>query len=346
VIEAWLTGHGLVRLLIEPTHGVQLDLTSCVFKAGSFSNGQDPWTDISEKLAQATAMYYKATPPTSDTEQNHFYLAYLYCTAVIRQTSLFFSVWSAKGWGPLAFTTMLQPGASTYLPPTLSHAEHNTLLNLERLSSVTGISRATIAGLLAQVHGPWLLHLGPRERLEVLETMAGIYACLGYKRKEAYILREVLGCIMDLLVCGREENRGATRSNSGPSVAGLGIRGVSFGERNTGAEQGSVGIRHNDSVDGNDSILRLLKYVCQVLGINLEAVKLVDSDSDGTTQKEDEIGSSSDTTPLLQPDDDVLDLSHDVYGWPELQIGVIREAIAVAESLPGQLIPLFLILNR
>ena len=118
--------------------------------------------------------------------------------------------------------------------------------------------------------------------------------------------------------------------------AGLGIRGVSFGDRSANAEQGSVGVRHNDSVEGNDSILRLLKYVCKVLGINLEAVKLVDADSDGPTDAENEDGESPDASISLQPDDDVLDPSHDVYGWPELQIGVIREAIAVAESLPGQ----------
>lgn len=280
-------------------------------------------------------MYYKATPAASDTEHDHFYLTYLYCTAVIRQTSLYFSVWSAKGWGPLAFTAMLHPGGNPYLPPTLSHAEHNSLLNLERLSSVTSISRATIASLLAQAHGPWLLHLGPRERLAILETMAGIYACLGYKRKEAYVLREVLGCIMDLLVCGREENRSSPRSSPGVGGPGLGIRGVNFGDGNANTEQGSVGIRHNDNVEGNDSILKLLKYVCKVLGIDLEAVKLVEADSSGPSTAEKENGKKMDSVLPLEADDDVLDSSHAVYGWPELQIGVIREAIAVAESLPG-----------
>ena len=199
------------------------------------------------------------------------------------------------------------------------------------MSYVTGISRATIACLLAQAHGPWLLHLGPRERLAVLETMAGIYACLGYRRKEAYILREVLGCVMDLLVCGREENRGSLRSNLGTGGAGLGIRGISFEDRSPSAEQRSVGVRHNDSVEGNLSILRLLKYVCRVLGIDLEAAKLVDPDSDMDNEGDE----SANPNLPFQPDDDVFGPTHDVYGWPELQVGVIREAIAVAEALPG-----------
>lgn len=331
VIESWLAGHGLVRLESFNTSHPHLPL---IRQAGSISNTKEPWTEISEKLAQATALYYKATVPSSETEPNHFYLAYLHSTAAIRHASLFFSIWSAKGWGPLAFTTMLQPGANSYLPPTLSHAEHNTWLNLERLSAVTGISRTMVAGLLAQAHGPWLLHLGPRERLGILETMAGIYACLGFRRKEAYVLREIIGCVMDMLVCGREESRG---SSPGFSGAGLGIRGIDFGERNTVANRGAVGVRHNDSVEGNESILKLLRYVCKILGIDLEAVKLVDADSNESSTKHEGEEEAEHAVSSLQLDDGVTDVSHDIYGWPELQVGVIREAIAVAESLPGQL---------
>lgn len=325
-MEAWLTGHGLVGTTAQI---IVICTLTHRFQADSFGGGREPWSDCSEKLAQATHLYYKAIPPSTDLEQNHFYLAYLYTSAALRQASLFFSVWSAKGWGPLAFTTMLQPGASPYLPPTLSHIEHNTWLNLERLTSVTGISRSMIASVLAQAHGPWLLHLGPRERLAVLETMAGIYACLGYKRKEAYILREVLGCIMDLLVCGREENRGAPRPSPG---AGLGIRGINLGDRSAGA----VGVRHNDSVEGNESVLRLLKYVCKVLGIDLEAVKLVNPQTEGPANAGEEGEERKDAVAALQADDDYSEPAQDIYGWPELQVGVVREAIAVAESLPGE----------
>lgn len=280
-------------------------------------------------MTQAVSLYYRAPPPSTDVEQNHFYLSYLYTTSALRHASLLFSVWSAKGWGPLAFTTMLQPGASPYLPPTLSHPEHNTFLNLERLTSVTGISRSAIAAVLAQAHGPWLLHLGPRERLAALETMAGIYGCLGYKRKEAYILREVLGCIMDLLVCGREELRGSAAKASPSASAGLGIRGVNVGSGS--GSGGAVAMRYNDSEQGNESILRILKYVCKVLGIDLEAVKLLVPNADQAEDGKDE----AQTAESVALDDELTDPAQELYGWPELQVGVIREAIAVAESLPG-----------
>lgn len=226
---------------------------------------------------------------------------------------------------------MLQPGPMSHLPPTLAHDEADQWLNLERLSRFSGISRSTISTVLSQVHGPWLLHLHPRERLSVLETAASVYACLGYKRKEAYVLREVLGCIMDLLVCGREED-GITKVST-PKTVGLGIQD-SPGIRtslDSSLGQGSVGIRMSESSAGNESVLRLLRHVCRTLGIDLSAVKLVDVSSQEANGQDTE---NIEPTPVF---DDGLSLEHpESYGWSELQVGIIREAVAVAEALPGK----------
>lgn len=257
-----------------------------------------------------------------DGEPNYPLLAYLYSCCVLRHSSLLFAVWSAKGWGPLAFTTMLQPGPTPYLPPTLSRDEGNDWAILERLSSISGISRSSIATVLAQLHGPWLLHLGPRERIAILEAMSSLYACLGYRRKEAYILREVLGCILDLMVCGREED-GLSRMSSVPGTAGLGIQGLN--SSGVGGGWSGVGVRLSESADGNESILKLLKYVCKVLGINLDAVQLVDVN--------DDLSIDESVAPVVY--DNSEGENHEPYGWPELQVGVVREAVAVAEALPG-----------
>ncbi|KAJ7452373.1 TRAPP II complex [Mycena galericulata] len=294
IIDAWSTGQGLNT---------------------STSASREPWNEVFEKLSQAITLYHRS--PGVDGEHNYSLLAYLYCCAVLRQTSLLFSVWSAKGWGPLAFSTMLQPGPTPYLPPTLSHEGLTSWANLERLSMMSGIPRSSISAVLAQVHGPWLLHLGARERISILENTASLYACLGYRRKEAYILREVLGCILDLIVCGREED-GFSRLSSVPLPAGLGIQGLNSG---SSSQRGNVGIRFSENVDGNESVLKLLKYVCKVLGINLDAVRLGDNSDE----------QSADNTSI---EDDVTTDFTEPYGWPELQVGVVREAVAVAEALP------------
>jgi len=287
---------------------------------------KEPWADVSEKLSQAAALYYKS--PTADGEPNHPLLAYLYTSCVLRHSSLLFAIWSSKGWGPLAFTTMLQQDPTSYLPPTFSIDENARRVGLERLSSISGISRSSIAAVLSQLHGPWLLHLGARERIAVLEAMSRLYACLGYRRKEAYVLREVLGCILDLIVCGRVED-GLSRMSSAPFTAGLGIKGLDSGST---IEWSGVGIRLSEIADGNESILKLLTYVCKVLGINLDAVQLVE------INEKCPAASSNDESapPDMNYDEDLFAGNLEYYGWPEIQVGVVREAVAVAEALPGQ----------
>ena len=213
---------------------------------------------------------------------------------------------------------MLQPNPKLYIPG-LSPDEPNRWGRFERLSSISGIPRSSIASILAQVHGPWLLHLGARERIAILEATSSLYACLGYRRKEAYVLREVLGCIMDLMVCGREED-GLSRTSSNPGVTGLRIHGLN--SSGLGLGWNDVGVRISESIEGNESLLRLQKYVCKILGVDLEAVK-----------RAEDIRTASVTE---DHDNDVLANLVQSYGWPELQVGVVREAVAVAEALPGK----------
>ncbi|PBK78204.1 hypothetical protein ARMSODRAFT_947080 [Armillaria solidipes] len=298
ILDAWSAGHGL--------------------QTSTSAISRDPWADVADKLTQATALYYKT--PIADMD-HHSLVAYLYCCCVLRHSSLLFSVWSAKGWGPLAFTTMLQPGTTPYLPPTISYEDRNSWSHLERLSSISGISRISIASVIAQAHGPWLLHLDARERIGVLETVAALYSCLGFRRKEAYILREVLGCILDLIVCGRDEDGIATASYSLDDGAQTSTTNAATPPVPDNAQ---VGVRVNESTEGNHSILKLLTHLCKVLGIDLDAVRIVDADS------------TCCSTDANEPDDEYQ--LREPFGWPELQVGVVREAVAVAEALPDYLV--------
>jgi hypothetical protein len=269
------------------------------------------------------SLYSKATP--ADSDNPYSLLTYLYCCAVLRHTSLLFSVWSSKGWGPLAFAGMLRPSSTPYLPPTVSLTSGNSWLNLEHLTIATGVSRAQISSILAQCHGPWLLHLGAAERLAILESMAAVYACLGYKRKEAYLLREVLGCIMDLLVCGRREAESLHEAASSTSEAQESRR-VS-----ESYAHGSVSMRRSETTEGNEGLIKVLTHACRVLGVDVEAIRSASSNA---------VGQGDNDPSLRRTGTNELEAlgifgSQDPFGWPELQVGIVREAIAVAESLPG-----------
>ncbi|KAG9318507.1 TRAPP II complex [Chiua virens] len=305
VLDSWAAGQGL---------------------QASISDSKDPWMEINEQLSQAVATYLKSSAP-SETIEDYSLLALVYTSAVLRQTSLLFCVWLSKGWGALAFASMLQPGATSCWTKLISD---NSWVNLERLSAITGITRSQIANAISQAHGPWLLHLDPQERLVVLHSMAGIYNCLGYRRKEAYILREVISCIMDLIVCGRDEDNQLRKSDIGS--AGLIIRTTDLqnGDSETPTSNGSLAFRPNENMQGNQSILKLLTYACKALGVNLESVNVAAAPNTEEEGNSDIQNVSFETLSLVES----LNSS---FGWPELQVGIIREAIAVAEALPDQL---------
>ncbi|QRV85843.1 transport protein particle subunit [Ceratobasidium sp. AG-Ba] len=331
VLDAWAQGDGLNTSMAA-------------------SSVREPWADILDRLSQAVSLYWKSNPatPLSDTapvtaDSEHSLLALLYTEAALRTGILLFSVWSAKGWGPVAFGTLVRggippvfaslasKGAKTDHPaladdptrnlhPTLSNLSDRPtapLAQLLRMSTITQISRSQIANVAGQAHGPWLQHLQPRDRIRVLAQLATIYACLGFRRKEVYVLRELVVTVVDLIVCAREENGTSGVGVGRPSLA------VITGAENREVERehtGDVGVRIVESIEGNESLLRVVKYICEIYGIDVSRVQIGGDDSTG--------GNSQ------GGDYDDIELETPRFGWREVQIGVVREAVQIAEALP------------
>lgn len=271
----------------------------------------------------ASGMYSKIVPG-QDQVQQYPLLTYIYVTCVLRHASLLYAVWSAKGWGPVAFTTLLNPGPTPCIPPTLAHPDQLSFINLERLSISSGIKRSQISEVLSQAHGPWLLHLGSRDRITILQIIAATYGYLGYKRKEAYILRETVGCVMDLIVCGREDYDDYRLSSAKPVV---------IGQDTPTPSTGTLGMRESEPTEGNEGVVKLVKYICKIHGVDLEAVNVVEIGPEAIRPRDSRTRSEKRESEVPQiPEDEP---PKEPIGWPELQIGIVREAIAVAEALPG-----------
>lgn len=226
----------------------------------------------------------------------------------------------------LLYRTALSDGFNSFALNSLVH--HSEVIRLPKGSrsrldaedapteNLSGIpSRSDISSSLSLAHGPWILHLGPREKIDVLRVMASLYESLSYRRKEAYVLRELVSCVMDLFVHGREESRGSSVVSSRTSLDGSGDRGD---------REGEVGVREADDITGNSSIVEIIKYVCKVHGVDLGCAQF----SDDSNPIPNEVLSSS-PTRLRR----TATSCH--FGWPELQIGLVREALAIAEGLPG-----------
>lgn len=236
------------------------------------------------------------------------------------------AIWAENGWDQAALKSLLRPGR----PPALTGDVVASEAQLCHLFTSTTITRTMIASTVSQAHGPHMMHLQPHDRLHHLNAMAATYSCLGFKRKEAFVLREVLAVVMDMLVTAREDG---IRTKNGS--VGLGISGMdhfnhgnfAFDARAGGGSSGTVGVRPNVNEAGNESVLRLVRYVCGVYGVDLSRVSMAKVDSEKLDQ---ESGGNDDEAAVVDDEDEM-----DRFGWPELQLGVVREAVAIAEALPG-----------
>ncbi|KAG9008552.1 hypothetical protein FRB93_006471 [Tulasnella sp. JGI-2019a] len=319
VLDAWSSGDGA-----QPA------------PAGS----KQPWMDISERLNQAIQLYARATPTSMSAVATHTTpgfppdeeltaLSYLYSQSVLRHTNFLMAIWADKGWCPAALRSLLQGSRPESLDPDIVSEAY-----LCGLSTVATISRATISATVSQAHGPHIMHLQPSDRLRTLNAIAATYSCLGFKRKEVFVLREVLASVMDMLVTAREE-ASRTTTNNGQHV-GLGIPGAELpvtpaappldSKRTTGS-LGNVVSRENVNDAGNESVLKLVRYVCGIYGVDLTKVGIVEANEIESQEQVDDI--ENDDVSTLSPGDGV-----DRFGWPDLQLGVVREAVAIAEALP------------
>jgi hypothetical protein len=169
------------------------------------------------------------------------------------------------------------------------------------------------------------MHLHPTERIAVLTSLATLWGSIGFRRKEVLVLREVQASVMDLIVLGREEDKTLKqRLSSVNSEASVGSDDPGYGP----ISSNGLGVRKLESRVGNVSIIRVARYIAEVHGIDLGRVRVADlATMAGEPVLSEGIGNSP---------------ANAQYGWPELQVGVVREALAIAEVLPGlvSLVPL------
>jgi hypothetical protein len=266
-------------------------------------------------MTKVLEMYSHAPLGANSTEYPSLVL--LYTDAALRYCNFLFSIWSAMGWGPTAFLGMM----TSSLPPAFK--DKVTPAQRWRMTSISTISRSQVANVAAMAHGPWLMHLQPHDRIRVLSTLATVYSCLGFVRKEVYVLREVLSVVMDLIVSAREETREGLTSATSPGGT-------------PGTTPGQISIREHEFGDGNESVVWLVRYVCAVYGIDLGVVRLLGKDPPPVTNGVDiEAKRKGDFGEDAEADEMGI-AKPSPFGWAELQVGVVREAVAIAEALPGE----------
>ena len=103
------------------------------------------------------------------------------------------------------------------------------------------------------------------------------------------------------------------------STIGLGIN---IGDDVKTPTSPHIAARGRESNIGNDSLFTVIKHLCEVLNIDLDAVKLL------PTGGIEEIGPDLSNTTSNHSDNG--------FKWPELQVNIAREAVELTEALPGE----------
>ncbi|KAJ1309581.1 hypothetical protein OPQ81_006354 [Rhizoctonia solani] len=311
VLDAWAQGDGLNTSV-------------------STSNLREPWADILDRLSQAVGLYWKSNPSTqlSDTtpvtaDSEYCLLSLLYTEAALRTSTLLFAIWSAKGWGPVAFGTLVRGG----IPPIFANLA-NEGVNAKSDNPIDP----------ARNLGPTLSHLSDRPTAPIAPLVAHEHYHSNISRADCecrgtspWAMASApstarpdtrLDAISDLeaggnVGSGRMSMVSDANENRATGWPGAGAKQTGEISENTG----EIGVRLAETAEGNESILRIVKYICEIYGIDVSRVQVGLQDADAGTKD----GGGA---------DDEIELDSPRFGWREIQIGAVREAVQIAEALP------------
>ncbi|KAJ9124172.1 hypothetical protein QFC22_000969 [Naganishia vaughanmartiniae] len=277
-------------------------------------------TVVHDLYNQALALYARSpAPPDSlfihGSESGQTVISQLYTACALRHARFLLAIWSAGGFGQEALDTTVRPAMLAmprlYPPPEYPFRKR-VLMKLSTMSRVARVSVSTIA---MRAHGPWLRALPIDVRLQVLVTLVGVHRLLGLERREAVLAREVVAVVVaiiaDTRIFGTRLDapifgNAVGRENMASQIVGVSVSAGNAGLGLVPASTGTVTTMTKETGEGNQAVLHLVERILDVFGVDL-----------------------SNLTGEGQPIDVPIR-----YGWAELQVAMLREAIAAAETLP------------
>jgi hypothetical protein len=274
-------------------------------------------TLVHDLYNQAMALYGRCSAPPDSlfihgSESGETVIARLYTACALRHARFLLAIWSAGGFGAPALEAAVRNDSTMpriYPPPEYQYRKR-VFMKLSTLSHVARVSISTIAN---RAHGPWILRLPTDVQLQVLVALAGVHRVLGLERREAVLTREVVGLVVAMIAKTRiKASRldapifgGRSDSIISPDTGIAAHEGLGLASA-ASVTGGSVTAMQKETEEGNRAVLQLVLRVLDIFGLDLCS-----------------LGSDA---PVKMPTR---------YGWPELQVAMLREAVAAAETLPG-----------
>ncbi|GAA6044610.1 hypothetical protein JCM8097_006453 [Rhodosporidiobolus ruineniae] len=293
---------------------------------------------IPDRLSQAVSLYEKmltpldrpADSPPPDPDRAH---PLVYVEACIRCAHFLLAVSEAHGVMSKALERLVSP--STSAPsPLPSSADLARAARLASLSPSSTVPRSSIATWVSNAYSPHLALLALPARLRLSAEIASLFGRIGYRRKEAFVLRE-LAALCAEGVSGKnvevfpaappgQPSPVAEEFDTTPPPSSGALSANRRGGRPSARRlaSGSI-VRTTSDPAGNESIVRITEKVCEAFGIPV-APRLSREDAKKERKKS-----------LIQGRTlEIMESEVGTFGWPGLQVGVLKDAIGIAEALP------------
>jgi hypothetical protein len=268
--------------------------------------------------------------PPPDPDRAH---PLVYAEACLRCARFLLAVWESGGWIERALDRLVLPPAKMRGESKTSE-EQARAARLVSLAPTNTVPRSSIALWTSMAYSPQLSTLALPIRLRITGEIASIFGRIGYRRKESFVLRE-LAALCGEGVAGKEievfSAESATPPRSGTPSTIVEEDEQVLTRRTPTARLKKLRIQSNNlhgpsivrtSSDsaGNESIVRLAEKVCEAFGIDVVPRANAKGAQTGAIQ--------------VRPKGN-LD-TQDRFGWPLLQVGILTDAIGIAEALPGE----------
>ncbi|GAA6060047.1 hypothetical protein JCM10212_001044 [Sporobolomyces blumeae] len=315
-------------------------------------------SSIPDRLSQAVSLYEKMLPPldssastsTLDPDRSH---PLVYVEAALRCAYFLLAVFEAHGTMSTALDRLATPRPLASVATDLaSTAKQAGRARLASLSPSNPIPRSSIAHWIGIAYSPRLSRLAPPHRVRMIGEVADLFGRLGYRRKEAFVLRELAALRAEEAVGGDYDGLATQRVGPGgiplPSLSSPVFeetkrrsaelrRSLEFAPvvNGYGSSRSNGRFQHvrtpsivqapSPTALDHAAIVRLSERVCEAFGIRLAA------GPSGTGRAK-----ANKRMSLMQGKAlEVTEKEHAAFGWPELQVGVLRESMMIAEALPN-----------
>lgn len=239
----------------------------------------------------------------------------VHAESALRCARFYLAVWEAGGSMELAIKRLGGGTANSDSPAG----------PWQSLSPANPVPRSTIATWLSAAYSPHLATLALPIRLHLTGQVASLFGRIGYARKEAFVLRELAALCAEGVAKKGSEVQTTVESVTSGSLSAVGEEEGPRSDSASAAASASAPppaaasiVRTTSDSAGNDSIIKVAEKVCQTFGVDT-----VPRNHSSKRARQKAVVQSWNT-----------ECEH--FGWPALQIGVLKDSISIAEALPGE----------